>query len=263
MADITGLIIDMDGVIWRSNKPIGDLMKIFNEIEQKQINYVFATNNSTLTYDSYIEKLNSFGLKINKNQLVTSSIATANYLEKIYPPKTHVYVIGENGLKRAIREKGFLITKNDPKAVIVGMDRSFSYEKLKNATLAIRKGSLFIGTNPDKTYPAEDGLHPGTGSILAAVEASTDISPYIIGKPYPTIYETAIQLLAINPENILVIGDRLETDIEGALKLGIKTALVLSGVTSSEMVDKNNKRIDIIANSLEEVISMLPKVQNE
>jgi len=261
MATINGLIIDMDGVIWRSNEPIGDLVSIFREIEKKNINYVFATNNSTLTLESYIDKLYSFGLSVSKNQIVTSAIATANYLSNILPERTNVYVIGEKGLENSITEKEFQISKDTPEAVVVGMDRFFTYEKLKYATLAIRSGSKFIGTNPDKTYPANDGIHPGTGSILAAIEAATDTSPYIIGKPYPTLYEIAIQLLESEPDNVLVIGDRLETDIEGATNLGLKAALVLSGVTDIELATRYRytHKLDFIANTLEEIVEMLPQ----
>jgi len=259
MAIINGLIIDMDGVIWRSNEPIGDLVSIFNDVKRKNIKYVFATNNSTLTLDKYIDKLNSFGLSVSKNQIVTSAIATASYLSDIFPEHSNVYVIGEKGLENSITERALQISKDTPRAVVVGMDRFFTYEKLKYATLAIRSGSKFIGTNPDKTYPANDGIHPGTGSILAAIEAATDTSPYIIGKPYPALYKTAIQLLESEPDNVLVIGDRLETDIEGAVNLGLKAALVLSGVTDIEMANRYTHKLNFIANTLEEIVKKLPQ----
>ena len=125
------------------------------------------------------------------------------------------------------------------------------------ATNIIRSGALFIGTNPDKTFPADNEIHPGTGSILAAIEAATDTVPFIIGKPYPTLYEMALNILTTEKRETLVIGDRLETDIKGANELGIQTALVLSGVTEIESAQKYEGTIDIIANNLSEIVQQI------
>ena len=257
MKKIRGLIIDMDGVLWRANHPIGDLASIFDSLSKSNIRYVFATNNSTLSVDAYWKKLRNFGIYVDRSQIITSAVATANYISKNYKRSAKVYVIGEKGLVESLSGKMIDIVGTEPDLVVVGMDRKFNYAKLKLATIFIRSGALFIGTNPDKTFPADNEIHPGTGSILAAIEAATDTVPFIIGKPYPTLYEMALNILTTEKRETLVIGDRLETDIKGANELGIQTALVLSGVTEIESAQKYEGTIDIIANNLSEIVQQI------
>ncbi len=150
-----------------------------------------------------------------------------------------VFIVGENGIQRALEERGFtpIIDPDDettPVAVVGSIDRSISYQKLRRATLHIRAGAPFYGTNPDKTFPTPQGLVPGAGSILAAIEAATDVKPIIIGKPQPAMMHMALERLGTTPEETLVVGDRLETDIAAGQAAGCKTALVLSGVSTRQ-----------------------------
>ncbi len=252
--DIQALIIDMDGVLWRDDQPIGDLPKIFRKIELRGLKTLLATNNSTRSIDQYLEKLQSFGVTLQAWQIINSSQATAKYLRDQYPDGDSVYVIGEDGLFQALAQMGFHHSEEDPLAVVVGMDRQLSFDKLSRATLFIRSGVPFIATNPDKTFPIPSGLIPGTGSLLAALEAATDTKPYVIGKPFPVMYQIAIERLGTPYSATLVVGDRLETDIAGGQSLGCPTGLVLSGVTTQEQATRWNPPPDFIATDLDELL---------
>jgi len=254
---IKALILDMDGVIWRDKRPIGDLQKIFNKIESRGIRYVFATNNSTNTVEKYVELLSQNGIGVNAENVFTSATATAKYLQKLHPDGGNVYVVGMNGLEKTLQNHGFEVTSDDPLAVVVGMDQSLTYEKLRIATLLIRSGVPFIGTNPDKTFPSPDGLIPGAGSMLAAIQAATDQQPEIIGKPKPTMFLQAIESLGENPENVLVVGDRLETDIAGGQAANCKCGLVLTGVSTRAMGDAWTPQIEYIAENLDTLIDLI------
>lgn len=181
------MILDMDGVLWRGAKKIGDLESIFSEITRKKIKYTFATNNSTKTIKEYTEKLMSYGIPVQGEEIFTSGKATAQVLLERFPEGGNVYIVGESGLKITMEENGFINSTKKPLAVVVGLDSKVTYEKLKQATYLINDGTPFIGTNPDKTLPTPEGLVPGAGSILAAIEAATSTKPEIIGKPLPTM----------------------------------------------------------------------------
>lgn len=253
---IRGLILDMDGVLWRGNEPIGDLRAIFSQINRLGLTTVFATNNSSLSPTAYQKKLAGFGVKVQADQIITSATAVAMYLKENFASSSAVYVIGEEGLRQSIRAAGFNISSNGACAVIVGLDRELSFEKLREATLLIRAGAVFIGTNPDRTYPSPEGLTPGAGSIIAAIEAATDTQPVILGKPYPHLLELSVKRLNLPQDQILLVGDRLETDIAGGQNAGLKTALVLTGVSTLQEVGKWYPKPDMIAPSLASLLGI-------
>lgn len=256
--NINALILDMDGVLWRADQPIGNLPAIFDLIEQKGMRFTLATNNSTRTVGMYQEKLRKFGVDVQAHQVITSTVATASYLKSKYPNGGAVHIIGEEGLINTLNEAGFKHTDSDVLAVVVGLDTTISYEKLRRATLLIRHGAPFIGTNPDKTYPTPEGQAPGAGSLLAALQASTGISPLIIGKPKPEMFTQAMISMGTSPTETLVVGDRLETDILGGQNANCRTAIVLSGVTAEHEALAWNPAADIIVADLAELIDSLP-----
>jgi len=231
-SEIEALILDMDGVLWQDSEPIGELPAIFTLIRKKGLKFAFVTNNATLTANQYIEKLSRFGVKAEMDQIINSAQATAEYLKKIYPHGGPVYVIGEAGLLNTLADYGFHQSDREPLAVVSGLDRDLTYDKLRRATLFILQGSTFIGTNPDSTLPTPEGAIPGAGSILAALEVASGCRATVIGKPHPEMYRLALARLDSSPEESLVVGDRLETDIAGGQAIGCQTALVLSGVTT-------------------------------
>jgi 4-nitrophenyl phosphatase len=239
---IRALILDMDGVLWRSTEPIGNLPEIFKALKDRGYQVILATNNSTLTVEMYLEKLRAFGVFLDAHQIINSGHAAANYLGRKFPEGGTVFVIGEAGLRQALAERNFYPGDADPVAVVVSMDRQLTYDKMAQATLLIRSGIPFIGTNPDRTFPTPAGLIPGVGAILAALEAASYIKPLIVGKPEPEMYRFALDRLGLSADRVLVVGDRAETDILGAQKLGCPTALVLSGVTSPEAARPGHPR---------------------
>jgi 4-nitrophenyl phosphatase len=255
--NIKALILDMDGVVWRGPQPIGDLPAIFAEIDRRGWKVVLATNNATQTSEQYAEKLAGFGVTIEPRQVVTSGIATAAYLSEKYPEGGRVYLIGEGGLQSALSEKGFQKGEEDVLAVVVSMDRNLTFEKLRRGTLLVRRGASFYATNPDRTFPTPDGLIPGAGAILAAMEAATEQRATVIGKPQPEMYRVALSILQVSPENVLVVGDRPETDITGGQRLGCRTALVLSGVTSETVAHDWRPPPDLIASDLADLFAKI------
>lgn len=254
--DIKALILDIDGVIWKDDQPIGNLAIIFKEIQNRNWKVVLATNNSTRTIEQYLQKLAEFRVYLEKTQIINSAQTVAARLLKSFPPGSSIYVVGEAGLTEAVINHGFILEEKPRTAVavVVGMDRNLTYEKLKNATMLIRDGAAFIGSNPDKTFPTPNGLVPGAGSILAAIEAATNVQPIITGKPNPEIYQLAMERMESKPHETLVVGDRLETDILGAQQCGCLTAVVLSGVSSKEQVAEWRSPIDIVGDDLHQIV---------
>jgi 4-nitrophenyl phosphatase len=254
LKNIKALVLDMDGVLWRENDPIGDLNSIFTRFEKSGLKVLFATNNSTRTPQQYVEKLAAMGASVKPDQIITSGLGVAYLLKKRFPQGGPVYIIGENGLVNALGDAGFFPSEEKPIAVIAGIDRQISFTKLTRATLLIRAGVPFYFTNPDKTFPTPEGLIPGAGSILAALIASTDVEPVLAGKPNPTLYEIALEKLGTKPEETLAVGDRIETDILGAQRAGLKTALVLTGVATREQGLTWSPAIDLIVPELADLV---------
>jgi 4-nitrophenyl phosphatase len=255
LSNIKALILDMDGVLWKDDTPIGDLPAIFAHIRERGLKVTLATNNATRTIDEYLAKLASFNVTLEPWQIISSAIAAADMLGKRFPDGGAVFIVGENGIQRALEERGFKVIsdptdKTVPVAVVSSFDRSVTYQKLSRATLHIRTGVPFYGTNPDKTFPTPEGLVPGAGAILASIEAATSVAPIIIGKPKPTMMYMALERLGTQPKETLVIGDRLETDIAAGQAAGCKTALMLSGVTNREQAEAWQPVPDLIVEDL-------------
>lgn len=254
---IKALILDMDGVLWRQSQPIGDLPYIFNQISKKGWKVALVTNNATLTVQQYLEKLKEFGIELQAHQIINSPQAVSHYMVKNYPKNSKVFIIGEDGLREEITKRGYQIAEKDVAAVIVGMDRQLTYEKLCRATINLRAGAAFIATNGDRTFPTPEGLVPGVGAILALLETASDKKPIILGKPEPLLYEIAITHMHTEPKETLVVGDRLETDILGAQKIGLPCAVVLSGVSSISDIEKWQPNPDYIFKDLQELVDTL------
>jgi 4-nitrophenyl phosphatase len=254
LTNIKALVLDMDGVLWRENDPIGDLNAIFTRFANAGLKVLFATNNASKSPQQYVEKLAGMGATVKPDQIITSGLGVAYLLKKRFPQGGPVYIIGEIGLITALEEAGFYPSVSDPIAVIGGVDRQISFNKLKAATLFIRSGVPFYFTNPDKTFPTPEGLIPGAGAILAALVAATDVEPILAGKPNATLYEFALEKLGTQPEETLAVGDRIETDILGAQRAGLKTALVLSGIATRAEGEAWKPAIDLIVPELGDLI---------
>lgn len=260
---VKGLILDMDGVLWRGSQPLLDMPPFFAALADLGIPVVFATNNGTRTVSDYIAHLAGFGVLAQAWQIVTSAIATADYLYKEFPQGGPVFIVAENGVTAALAEKGFFSAspEDGPLAVVAGMDRSINYEKASQATLLIRAGKPFIGTNPDLTFPMPAGQVPGAGAILALLEAASGVRPVMIGKPEPLLYRFAMERLGTRPEETLAVGDRLETDILGGTRAGCPTVLVLSGVTSAAEAARWQPQPNLIIPNLADLLPFLKQME--
>ena len=246
LGSIRAAVLDMDGVLWRGPEVLPGVAEFFAFLREHGIGYALATNNSTKTVQAYQERLVSIGIPATPEQVITSAVATADHVRRHYPPGTPVYVIGDVGIRQALAEAGFPEDSAEARLVVVGMDFSLTYDKLKTAALRIRAGADFIGTNGDLTFPLPEGIVPGNGSALAALQAATGVKPLVIGKPEVAMFEVALARLGIGPDAAVMVGDRLETDILGAQRAGLGAILVLSGVVSAEHARESEIQADAV-----------------
>ena len=244
----------MDGVLWRGDQPLPGLADFFSMLFKRQIDFALATNNSRNTPLDYVGKLAKMGVNgIEPRHIVTSGTATVSALRSQYPAGARVYVVGGDGLKQMLVNAGFELDENGAEVVVCGIDFDLTYNKLKTATLLIRQGARFIGTNPDPSFPSPEGLVPGAGSILALLASASGQRPTIIGKPEPGMFQAALRQLGTCPGETLMIGDRIGTDIAGAQALGIKTALVLTGVETEASLAASDVKPDMVFPGLPEL----------
>jgi HAD superfamily hydrolase (TIGR01457 family) len=269
MTNIQALIIDMDGVLWHGEQPLPGLVDFFDTLRTLQLPFVLATNNASLTPGQYVRKLARMGIVVEPDKILTSAMATALYLAElpeIEPASTRVFVIGEQGATQPLLDRGFILTEpyalndNSPSTadiVVCGLDRQLTWDKLATATLHIRSGAKFIGTNADTTLPTEHGMVIGNGSILAALKAATGVTPTIIGKPEPIIYQQALSLLGVAPAATVAIGDRLDTDILGAIRTGIRSIMVLTGVSTKKDLQNTDYEPTWIVSDIRDITKAL------
>jgi 4-nitrophenyl phosphatase len=240
------LIIDMDGVLYRGDEPIPGTRAFVDFLRAQEIGFVMATNNATRTPQQFVAKLAGMGVTVHAEEILTSSLATAGYLASVATPGTRVFVVGQDGLRAALRDAGFDLVEDEAEYVVVGMDFAVCYERLAQATLLIRAGARFVGTNPDRTFPSERGIMPGAGSLLAFMEAATDVTPTVIGKPETAMIDQALARMGARADTTAMLGDRLETDILAGRRAGLLTLLVLSGVTDRALLAKSEIQPDLV-----------------
>lgn len=268
------LIIDMDGVLWHGDQALPGLVEFFQTLRERKLRFILATNNASQTAQQYVDKLARMGVTVEAGEILTSAMATALYLaQRTDPAKTRVFVIGEKGATQPLLEQGFTLTglyEVDPPGhqgdkigadyVVCGMDKQLNWDKLATATLNINAGAQFIGTNPDTSLPTERGLTHGNGAILAALQAATGVAPIIIGKPEPLMYQQALVLLGVDPSETVAIGDRLETDILGAVRAGMRSLMVLTGVSSEADLRESDYGPDWVMPDIRAVTAALQKL---
>jgi 4-nitrophenyl phosphatase len=267
LRNLRTLLIDGDGVLYRGDEPIRGINHFFDILHEREIAWGLITNNATKTPEHYVEKLAGYGVDASVEHIFTSATVTADYLRTTYPAESPVYVIGEIGVQQAIRDAGYKIYSGEdypPEpvvAVVAGLDRMLTYMKLRIATLLIRRLDIpLIATNPDKTFPAKEGIVPGAGATIAALEAATGRDALVIGKPSPTMYKVAMDQLGGKLETTAMLGDRFDTDIAGAKFLGMGTILVLSGVTTRAEAEASEIGADLILEDIGVLAEELERV---
>ncbi len=266
---IKHLILDMDGVLWKGTKPLVDLPAFFDGVGRLGLSVAFATNNASRTPEEYVAKFRGFGVAIDSRQVMTSGVATAQFLARHHDPgRTRVYVVGSDSLRQMLVDVGLQLlprwaTSPAANIVVVGLTDQVTYEDFATATIHLRQHQAdFVGCNPDTTFPSERGLLPGNGALLALLEASGGRRPTIIDKPQPRLFNACLVRLGdqATPDNTLVVGDRLGTDIAGGRQAGFQTALVLSGVTVRTELADTPYPPDHVFEDLDELLSTLQAI---
>ncbi|MFW6245042.1 MAG: HAD-IIA family hydrolase [Fibrobacterota bacterium] len=247
------VISDMDGVIYRGKSLIPGAKEFVSELISSQTRFLFLTNNSEQMPLDLKRKLENLGIAgVQESNFITSAMATAAFLHNQRPAGT-VYAIGGGGLISELYKAGFSVSESNPDYVVVGKTNSFNFQMLKKAITLIMNGSKFIGTNPDVIDPVESGFEPACGSLLAAIEIATGKKPYIVGKPNSLMMTIALNQLGVQAKETVMIGDRMDTDIVAGMEAGMKTALVLSGVSSEDSLNDFPYKPDYIFDNVGQI----------
>jgi 4-nitrophenyl phosphatase len=229
-------LLDMDGVIYTGNTPIAGAPEFFRFLAETGRAFQCITNNSTLTADQFVQKLAAMDIHVTPEHVLTSSQAAALALRERLPQGARIFAIGEEGLVRALIGAGFHLVQERAQAVVCGLDRRLTYRRLTQACFALREGATFVATNPDHSMPTELGQLPGNGAALAYLQTATGLAPTVIGKPEATMLEVAMHRLGVTPQDTVMVGDGLLTDIVAGQRAGVAKVLVLTGVSAAEDV---------------------------
>ena len=252
------LLLDLDGVIYEGNRAIVDAVESISELRAKGIQIGYVTNNASRTSEAIAEQLRAFGLELKAEDVITSAQAGAGLLKQIVPAGSKVMVVGGEGLRSNVSLAGFQVvesSKDLPAAVIQGFDPSVGWKQLAEASYAIQNGAKWVATNQDWTIPREEGLAPGNGTLVSAVHTAVGQLPVVAGKPEKAIFETALS--RFGSSSAVYVGDRLDTDVLGANRAGIGSALVMTGVTTRKelLAAKDESRPTYILGTLKELLT--------
>ncbi len=259
---VRAVLFDMDGVIYVGNQLLPAVQEMFDYLELSGRQWLCVTNNASKTPQQFVDKLAEMGVRARPEQILGSAEATAGWLREQVDrnawPNGKIIVMGQEGLQYALTSRGFELT-DDPHAAtyaVAGINFKLTYEDLARVALAIRAGAKFIGTNSDASYPTERGQLPGAGSILALLSTATGVEPLVIGKPNRGMFDQAMHRLGVRPSETLMVGDRYDTDIRGAIPLGLQTAGILTGVTTRPEWEAANPQPSYIVNDLPHLLTL-------
>jgi len=257
----TGWIFDMDGVLYRGTEALPGVQELFDELHHRGLPFRLATNNSMASPTMYVDRLAGMGITADEGSILTSAMATRQYILDHIGATAKLHVLGMPALTDQLLAHGdFTVVDPDfetPDAVVVGLDRDATYDKLRKADRGIRYGAQFIATNGDVTLPTENGLVPGCGALVAALVASTGRHPVVIGKPEAHLLEAAVADMGIGRQQCVMVGDRLDTDIAAGHSLGMLTVMVLTGVSTREEIASAPIKPDLVYTDLPAVLESL------
>lgn len=253
----SGFICDMDGVIYHGNILLPGVTEFVEWLKKENKHFLFLTNSSERSPKELQQKLARMGLDVDEDNFYTSALATADFLAN-QKPGCSAYVIGEPGLINALYQRGISMNDVNPDYVVVGETRNYNYDSILRAVRLVNAGAKLIGTNPDMTGPSEQGIIPACKAFVAPIELSTGAFAYYLGKPNPLMMKTGIKLLGVSPEDAVIVGDRMDTDIIAGVESGIETVLVLSGVTNFHVMRKFPYRPTYIYNGVGDIIKGVP-----
>lgn len=251
--DITCWLTDMDGVLVHENRAIPGAADLLAQWRSEGTPFLVLTNNPIFTRRDLSARLRQSGIDVPEDHIWTSALATADFLRSQLPGGT-AYVIGEAGLTTALHEAGFIMTETQPDYVVVGETRQYSFEAITKAIRFINQGARFIVTNPDSTGPTPEGVVPATGAFAALITKATGREPYVVGKPNPMMFRTAMNRIGAHSENTAMIGDRMDTDIVAGIEAGLHTILVMTGISDQAEIEKYPFRPDEVIDSVADLV---------
>lgn len=261
LREAKGWIFDMDGVLYRGADVLPGVQELLDALTLRERPFMMATNNSMATPEAYERRLAAMGIEAPAEAVITSALATRDYLEQTLPEGSGIYTIGMPALREQLFEGSAFhpvqFGEEQPAAVVVGLDLGFTYDKLKAGHEALQQGARFIATNADSTLPTESGLVPGAGSIVAALAAASGMEPVVIGKPETPMLEMAMRRMGVRPEETVMIGDRLDTDVLAGHRAGMMTVLVLTGVSTRDDLATAEALPDMIVSDLPSLVEAL------
>jgi 4-nitrophenyl phosphatase len=253
-----GFLVDLDGVVWRGEQPIEGAADTIEKLREAGKRVVFLTNNASLSPREYAAKLMRHRIPTQPGDVISSAHAIVDYLKRELRLSRgdRVHVVGTTGLSQVLRGAGLQPTaeRDDVHAVVVAWNPKLGFEEIRRAADLARAGLPLVGANRDATYPGSDGLLPGTGAILAAIETASGVRAHAVGKPAPELFRAALDHAGAAPERTLVLGDRLETDIAGAAAAGLPSALVLTGVTTTDDLDRSDIAPDWVLDRIDDLV---------
>jgi 4-nitrophenyl phosphatase len=261
-AELRALLIDLDGVVYTGREPIAGAAGFIAEARRRGLPFLLVTNNSTTSPEQVADRLHGMHVEVEPSQILTSAQAAVAYVRTHSPGVTRVRVVGEAGLREAAEAEGLEVVDGPDGRVdwvVAGLDRAFDYAKLTSATRAILDGARFLATNADALLPVEGGnVLPGAGTIVAAIQTATAVEPIVVGKPEPGLFEHGLRRLGgLRPPDVAMIGDRLDTDVVGARRAGLRSVLVLSGVTTTREIEASPVKPDAVVPDLAAVAGLL------
>jgi NagD protein len=252
-SNITSWLTDMDGVLVHEGHVLPGAVELIAKWQAAGTPFLVLTNNSIYTPRDLSARLVAGGLNVPEDRIWTSALATAAFLDK-QQPKGTAFVIGESGLTQALHDIGYVQTDNNPDYVVLGETRNFNFENLTKAIRLINGGARFIATNPDATGPSAEGPLPATGSVAALITKATGMEPYIVGKPNPMMFRSAMRKIGAHSESTGMIGDRMDTDVVAGIEAGLHTVLVLTGIADDAEIRKYPFRPTEILNSVADLV---------
>ncbi|TQL46757.1 NagD protein [Homoserinimonas aerilata] len=246
-------LTDMDGVLVHENNPVPGASELLAQWTERGMPFLVLTNNSIFTPRDLAARLRASGLEVPESAIYTSALATADFLKSQSRGGT-AYVIGEAGLTTAMHEAGFIMTESNPDFVVLGETRTYSFDAITKAIRLIGRGARFISTNPDATGPSAEGPLPATGAVAALITKATGMEPYVVGKPNPMMFRSAMNKIGAHSENTAMIGDRMDTDVVAGIEAGLHTILVMTGISDEAEILRYPFRPDEVLASVADLV---------
>jgi NagD protein len=252
-SEIKSWLTDMDGVLVHEGHALPGAAELIKQWQDTETPFLVLTNNSIYTPRDLSARLRAIGLDVPEDRIWTSALATANFLKSQKPDGT-AFVLGEAGMTTALHDIGYVMTDQNPDYVVLGETRNFNFESLTRAIRLINNGARFIATNPDATGPSAEGVLPATGSVAALITKATGKEPYIVGKPNPMMFRSAMRKIGAHSESTGMIGDRMDTDVVAGIEAGLHTVLVLTGIADQAEIERYPFRPNEILGSVANLV---------